>query len=108
MQSCSLSGRCWRVLPCVRVRAGGGLSGVKEQTGHEPRLLPRMGPTSGTRQAGPRLITRLDLKHGDHQTPLHPRSRPPQGRASTAGCDHNVGGGVGVVGQRLPLGLPRP
>ena len=48
---------------------------LNEQTGHDPYSLPLI-DTILQKQQKKRIFTVLDLKHGYHQMPLHPDSRP--------------------------------
>ena len=49
--------------------------GLKEQTEHDSYSLPLI-DTIIQKQQKKRIFTVLDLKHGHHQKPLHPDSRP--------------------------------
>ena len=57
----------WRLLVDYR--------GLKEQTEHDSYSLPLI-DTILQKQQKKRIFTVLDLKHGYHQMPLHPDSRP--------------------------------
>ena len=49
--------------------------GLNQQTEHDSYSLPLI-DTVLQKQQKKRILTVLDLKHGHHQMPLHPDSRP--------------------------------
>ena len=59
--------------------------GLKEQTEHDSYTLP-LNDTILQKQQKRRIFTVLDLKHGYHQMPLHPDSRPCTAMSTTLGA----------------------